>query len=282
MNAYDSVVSGQQFPRTATHWKNIRMLAGAQIPLLLLLFALFIYPVRLCASEVDRVEAGEVSAYGGEARIKHFVPTSGSQTQIGAKVYVGDEIETGSDGTLEVLFGLNVRMRLAGNTAIRISSRKVTLVETVVPSKQTTLLSVLLLRGELRTRVRENLVTPTPVQIVAANMQLLLPRSDCLVRRTGTGPENNRSISLLLGWGRCVLSVKAVDEKDWVADDGVSLIANGTAEVPEFPVGAFTPHWQQIKNEEAQKVLQLLPFSIDEQPRAPGEVPKPNPELDGA
>lgn len=274
-------------PRLGAHLRMLRNGCAdgyATVAFLLLSLLAFGYwgSHPLSAAENDRVDIGEIAAYGGTVTVRHTFSTLAEELQIGGKIYVGDEIETSANGSIEILIGLNDRVRLAGDTEIRINGSDVSAKPSADLTITTHRTELLLRRGELRVRVRENVVTPTPVRIVAANMRLLLPRSDCLIRRIDTGPEGGRKINLLLGWGRAELNVKIAGEKEWTADTVVDVVSPGTAVIPELPENGYAPQWLKATQEQADKMLKLLPFSVDTLKQAPQDVPVRNPDMQGA
>lgn len=237
----------------------------------------------LCrAAEVDRVEVGEITGFGGEVKLEHPFAGAGSGLQIGGKIFVGDEIATSGNGTIEIIFGVNVRIRLAGASMLRVADRTVSTKTEDGYERVTSTTEVLLRKGELRARVRENLVTPTPLLITAANMRLLLPRADVILRRNDTGIEEKRRMFLAMGWGRGEINVKNQGEKAWNPDLTVQASAPGGLDLPEIPESTYVPHWQKINIEEAAGALRKLPFSVDGVAPSPGDVPRRDPQMDGA
>lgn len=234
------------------------------------------------ANETDRLEVGEISAYTGPVTIRHSFTAIHGDLQAGAKVFIGDEIETPANSSIELLLGNDVRVRLAGGTAIHLNNREVSEKEEKDLKITTALTEILLRKGEIRVRVRENLITPTPVRVVAASMQLLLPRTDCLIRREGEGPENMRQIAALVGWGRCTINVRIFGDKEWSPESAADLNAPGEVLIPELPEQSYQLRWEKIGQEAADQKLQKLPFSIDQLRQPTKEIPKSDPEMDGA
>lgn len=219
---------------------------------------------RLWGAEADRVEIGEISAFSGAVRIKHVFAGADNPLQIGGKIYLGDEIETAGDATLEILLGYNVRVLFSGATAVRMNNRTTLSKQDADITRTMTRLELLLRRGTVRARVRENLVTPTVLAISAANLQVTLPRADALMRRPDTGAEQQRQIDLTLGWGRCELNIKGESDKEWPAGGGIEMSAPGQCRVPQFPEAGYLPQPQKTASQAAQDELGKLPFSVDD------------------
>ena len=258
-------------------------LAGAIVTPLVLLLCLSGFFCRFtAAAEIERIEVGEISAFSGNVKLEHGFSGAGDGILVGGKVFVGDEIETGSGGMIEITFGINSRLRISEDSSARIMGQSAKQEVVAGIKRITTTTEVLLRRGALRCRVRENLVTPTPLAIIAANARIVLPRADFIISRDERQPEHLRKLPLFLAWGRGSINVKNSGESTWNPELAVDFSAPATAVLPELPEHNYLPKWARVSPEVAVQEVEKIPFSIDMRPAAPVK-PKPHdPELEGA
>ncbi len=254
------------------------------VSVLITVFALFFFAQSwLMAAESERVEIGEISAFVGDCKVDHATAGIGAGMQTGAPIYVGDIIKTGQDGSIELVFGVNNRLRLSANTEIRISNLEVSKKEHDGYTRVTSMIEILLRFGEMRVRVRENLVTPAPIKVIAANTQVVLPRSDLIIRRPRFDAGDNREIEAVLAWGRAVFNAKIAGESNWNKEADNNVVAPGECRVPVEPPADYLFKWQKINEEsKAMDEVKKLPFSVDELKGAPKDTPVVSPEMQGA
>ncbi len=124
-----------------------------------------------------RVEVGEIAALEQPVRFER-PGTEAARLQVGDPMLVGDLVEVGPGGALELTFGLNVRLRLAENSRLRIQTLARSDEEaTVIRTERDMLLD----RGTARVRVRLNTRTPSPVYLVTGEATFLFERCDAVV-----------------------------------------------------------------------------------------------------
>lgn len=289
MKLVRSVAAPQGCGTTLTHqhgsycFYGVCKRAETILPSLVLLLCLAgVFCRSAAAAEIERIEVGEISAFSGNVKLEHGFSGAGDGLLVGGKVFVGDEIETGSGGMIEITFGVNSRLHLPQNSSARIMGQSVK--EEVVEgiARVTTTTEVLLRRGALRCRVRENLVTPTPLVIIAANARFVLPRADFTISRDERQPEHLRRLPVFLAWGRGSINVKNSGESTWNPELAVDFSAPASATLPEMPEQNYLPKWERISPEVAAQAMEKIPFSADVRPSTPVKVKPHDPELEGA
>jgi hypothetical protein len=120
-----------------------------------------------------QLEMAEVTRVHGMAR-RSGENESGVRLRVGDNLRMGDTVETGSDSTLEVLFGRNGRMRLQPESRVR-------MVDISEMKKENYLLQrrrIDLEAGSLRVRVRQNTLRPEPVLIIGIGADVTVGRPD--------------------------------------------------------------------------------------------------------
>jgi hypothetical protein len=97
---------------------------------------------------------------------------------IGDTVLKGDVVVTGEDTVLELLLGINGRLRLSPGSRLRM--------EEITPKATAegiiTYRRVELLAGEVRSRVRQNTVTPAPVLLITVGSRLTVGHPELATR----------------------------------------------------------------------------------------------------
>lgn len=280
--------NGSGFARIQRHGspqKKYPTLLGAFPFGLILLMAFACCAIsQLKAAESDRVEIGEVSAFGGDAEIKHAVAGIGGGLQIGSAIYVGDVITTEDDGSVEIVLGINVRIRLGENTAIKITNQHLEDKMKSGIERKSRRVEISLRYGEMRVRVRENLVTPAPVTVYAANLRVDLPRSDMIISRPKLEHEGRDDfLDVALAWGRAVMNARVSGEKEWNKEIALKVVAPGVVAVPVEPAADYILKWKRDNTaQKAQDAVEKLPFSIDAIKQAPKDIPVQSPQMRGA
>lgn len=260
----------------------------ARAGLLLALWGLLAAFLPARADENRNAELGEISFFTGEVEIVHAFAGDNDRTQIGSKIYVNDVIRTGENSAAEIIFGINVRFRLEASGEIVIhdiaeSRKTVDEVETVTRTPE-----ILLRRGVLRARVRENTVNATPVLLKAGETRFFLPRSDFLLVRAPGDPSPQKMLECLLAWGKVEVRLESAGAAAHGvagvrADSDFVNYQPGRTLVSEVPPDNTPPQWQPLPYSEAKKLMrEKAPFSTDKTPSLPQAPPEESPELRGA
>ena len=245
----------------------------------------------LTAGEGSHVKVGEIVQLGAAVEVVHAFNSGDNRVQIGSSLYVNDVVRTGKNSPTEITFGINVRLRLEGDGEIVIQdvrerSREVDEVPTV-----SRMVSVLLRRGTLRVRVRENTVNATPVLLNAGEVRFFLSKSDFLLRRAPGDPNPQKMLDCMLAWGKVAIGMRShgdaavSDESDaeFGGDNDFVNYQPGRTLVSEVPADNTPPTWQPLDYAAVRKAMQeAAPFSCDQVRELPREVPQENPELRGA
>lgn len=241
----------------------------------------------LGAEEGRHAKVGEIVLLGAGVEVVHAFNGGDGRAQIGSSLYVNDVVKTGKNSPVEISFGINVRLRLEGEGEIVIQGvhERVREVDEVCLATRT--VTVLLRRGALRVRVRENVVNATPVLLKAGEARFFLPRSDFLLRRAPGDPSPQKMLDCLLAWGRVAIGlhshVDAGEGGEITGDDDFVNYQPGRTLVSEVPPDNTPPSWQPLDYAAARKAMQeAAPFSCDDVKELPREVPQENPELRGA
>lgn len=247
-------------------------------------------------NEVSNVEFGEITNFGGKVDIAHSFSAGEDRVQIGTKIYANDVVKTGKDGFIEIMFGINVRLRLEQNSELVLQDLVATEKTEDEVVATTKLFGLLFRYGILRVRVRENLVATTQVLIRAGEVRFLLPRSDFLIQRAIGDPHPQKMLDCLLAWGRVELQLQTLKTKSTDAAENsatgektevspTQAVNNhpGRLSISEMPPDNSLPPWQPLSNLDAKKIIQeKAPFSGDKDLDLPKTAPQEDLELKGA
>ncbi len=252
-----------------------------RIAIVVLLFAIILSPIILAAEgTVDRSSVGQITAYSGVTNITHTSVSIGEGMQIGGKIYPQDVISTGQ-GSIELVFGINSRIKIGSNTELLIES---VTQKSKIKDKQlysTVNYNLVLKKGVVRARVRENFITSTVLTFIAGDVRVVAPRSDIIVSRELRSSVSSY-VGILIAWGRASVNMKNANDADWnpnnekVVAEGFNSLIEDRDNVDE------QIKWEKIGIEQARDAVQELPFSIDKNSDGFENIPERIPELQGA
>ncbi len=251
-----------------------------QIKFLLISLLVLTCAGRAAESAIDRSNIGEITAFSGNSEIVHASSSINEGMQIGGKIYPNDIIRTGS-GSVELVFGINSRIRLGSDTEIQVYSP---VMNSYVESNQmfsTSDYKILLKNGIIRVRVRENFITSTLVTVIAGDIQVVAPRSDLTVSRE-IASNRPTYIGIMVAWGRALVNKKNVNDSEWNPNNEKKVVAGFNSLIAQRDIADESIKWEQISIAEAQDAVEELPFSVDLNVGDYDEIPDIIPELQGA
>ncbi len=247
-----------------------------------LFFVIFLSPIIKAdeGTTIDRSNVGQISAYSGDTNITHSSASIGEGMQIGGKIYPQDVISTG-EGSIELVFGINSRIKIGSNTELLIES---VTQKSKIKDKQlysTVNYRLVLKKGIVRARVRENFISATVLTFVAGDIRVTAPRSDLIISRD-LRSSGSSYVGLVIAWGRASVNKKNVNDADWnqnyekVVTEGVNSL------IEDRDIADEQITWDNIGIEQARDAVQELPFSIDKNSSGFENIPERIPELQGA
>lgn len=250
--------------------------------LVLVLISLFALQPQVSAVEtaVDRSNVGEITAFSGRADIVHNSSSINEGMQVGGKVYPKDVIKTAS-GSVEIVFGINSRLRLGNDTELVVESVNQ---ESQIKSNQLFSISnykLILKKGVVRLRVRENFITSTILDVIAGDVKVSAPRSDIVISREN---KSNRIsyVGIIIAWGRLNVNKKNVNDTEWNPNNEKEVVEGYSTLIEERDVADKSIDWEKISIDEARDAVLELPFSIDKNTSGFEDIPDRIPELQGA
>lgn len=235
-------------------------------------------PARVPSERTDRnrarVEVGRVESLIGEVKV---LRSSGQEEQeaillkAGEKIFVGDQFEVGKASAVELVMGVNARLRLGSDSVMRILQK----VERNGSNDEvTTQRDMELTRGSARVRVRKNLKTPSPILVVSGSLALTVDRSDAVVNR-----KSDLSSVVVLR-GEAAVIMKKRGNRGWDSDRPVPVRRREVLDVPDR-IGEDRPRPRRMSEDEFLKARKKIEFTIDREREALPPAPKPDPEMDG-
>ena len=229
---------------------------------------------------IDRSSIGEITDYSGGAEVVHSSANINDGMQTGGKIYPNDIIKTRT-GSVEIVFGINSRIRLGSNTELRVDSldQKSTLKSNLLHS--TSNYKLILKRGVVRVRVRENFITSTLITIIAGDIKVIAPRSDLIVSRGSQGSKTSY-IGVLIAWGRALVNKKNVNDEEWNINNEKEVGEGYNSLIEERDIADESIKWEMIGVEKAREAVRELPFSVDKNIAGFDNIPDVIPELQGA
>jgi hypothetical protein len=196
-----------------------------------------------------RVEVGEIAAIDGPVRLERGGAEAGP-LQVGDAVLVGDLVEVGPGGALELTFGLNARLRLGESSRLRVQTlaRSDEDAEVVRTERD-----MRLDRGTARVRVRLNTRTPSPVYLVTGEATFHFERCDAVVDLR----EEASSLTVLNGEARVD---RAVDG----AAGARALHVEESQQVSLSKEGEDGAEIASMTPEELERIRGSVAFSVEE------------------
>ena len=230
---------------------------------------------------IERASIGQIVDFSGNAEIMHSSASYTDGMQIGGKIYPDDILRTGN-GSIEITFGINSRVRLGSNTELKV----VSLVQKSENKSgllyQQSNYYLFLKTGIIRVRVRENYITSTIINITAGDIRVIAPRSDLVFSRSRKIGSSISYVGLLVAWGRIVANKKNVNDTEWNPNNSKEVRAGFTALIPENDVEDNVISWEKIDITEAAEAIRELPFSVDTNNQIIDDIKEKSPELQGA
>lgn len=228
----------------------------------------------------SKLEMGEiVSIEGSNVWVKAEAGTDVNKkadVRVGDKIYMGSVVSTDNDTVVEILLGFNARIRLGAGTIVKMDNISVDEDKNLSLTNR----KIILDRGSIRARVKQNTVTPTPVLVisVAAEMAVGLPDLaveggvDILVEKDKNQKE--AVVKVLNG------SIKMERKSGMLGKKEESRLDKGNVQVIT-PEGSELPVIENMDKLEIFKVMKEYSFTTE----AWGQVSHPpsgrNEELDG-
>ena len=220
--------------------------------------------------ELARVKevSGLVNVRRNEAGGREMV----RRVQPGDAAYVGDQFEVGMNSSLELIFGMNSRLKIGADSILRMVQKSVEKKSEAVTVSQSDLE---LKKGSARVRVRKNTRTPSPMLIVAGTARLTLNQTDAALFR-----EEAASSRVVVLSGKADVVYSQTDPQGKLTENVVEVKERRALEVPDKADGkASVP--EILEEEELRRIAAQLVFSIDREREALPPAPPRNRELDG-
>ncbi len=221
----------------------------------------------------NQLEIGEVAHASGAVDVARRVAGSASDVsrlQIGDKLYVGDVFTLSKDAQLELVFGINARIRVEGGSSFRLRGMFQTNPDD--NGVQKTIRLIELKTGSLRARVKKNEITPSLLMMVAGHAAVLVQRGDAVLSRSGQVSEAyclRQDAGLVLResirdeWGGATIQELPEKSKAVINDQTVILGEDLVNECDAATVTALTKKlWFHI--DDAWNVMPVVPESDPE------------------
>lgn len=225
-----------------------------------------------------QVEVGEVVAADKNARVKR-VDFDGNEEekmlQAGDKVYVDDRIHVGGGSHMEITLGNNARIKVGPKSALRVLDKS----EQPLANQGGVMVrrDLELEEGSARLRVRENTLRPSPIVLVAGDVQVFLQRSDAAFERKS---KDAKTVMLLRGLADLKMFPKGARSGQVLSR---KVLALGKAQKIEIPSGEVKqmPEPVTMSRDEVSDIQTRLGFTIDQERPVRPAPPRPDVELDG-
>lgn len=222
------------------------------------------------------VEVGEIVEIQGRVKVLRPGPDGEDEEaflRVGDDIYVNDRIEVETGAAAEAIFGINARLRLGPESQMRIL-RKTEFGKATDRMKMTRR-DVELQGGDAHVRVRHNELTPTPVVLLAGDAQVVLDRTQAVVRR-----EAKKHTSTFM-----VLSGKADVLVEQISPGGRKTPVMTTVEASHklaLPDGSSEemPEPEPMTDEDRELIYGPLNFSVDLETQQRPPPPEVNRDLD--
>ena len=236
----------------------------------------------VCAVEsaVDRSNIGEITAFSGKVEIIHSSSSINEGMQVGGKIYPKDTIKT-ETGNVEAVFGINSRIKVASNSELVIES---VTQNSEIKSGQMLSKSVyklILKKGVVRIRVRENLITSTILSIIAGEVKADAPRTDMIIS-LDKKRNTDSYVGIITAWGRVRVNKRNVNDDEWNPNNEKLVTAGFSTLIEGNDIADTEIKWEKMDITEARDAVLELPFSVDQQTGGFEDIPERIPELQGA
>ena len=274
-----ATLNGCGFAQKQLHGSSLRDRINST-KIVLILFVVFSLDTFAAETAVDRSNIGEITAFSGNAEVVHNSASINEGMQVGGKIYPMDTIKTGS-GSVEMIFGINSRVVLGSDTSVIVKSLDQ---KSHIKSHQlysTSHYNLILKKGVVRVRVRENFITSTIITLIAGDVKITAPRSDLVVSRDN---YSNRPsyVGIIIAWGRANVNKKNVNDAEWNPINDKVVVGGFNSLIEEKDIADKSIKWEKIGIEEAHNAVRELPFSIDKNTTGFGDIPERVPSLQGA
>ncbi len=107
---------------------------------------------------------------GGQAWVvfKNSNKKERMKVRVGDKIFMGSNIVTDSNATVELLLGFNARIRLGSSSILKMKNIR----NEEQDKMSLTFRKIILEKGQLRARVKQNTITPSPVIIISVSSEM--------------------------------------------------------------------------------------------------------------
>ncbi len=217
-----------------------------------------------------QIEFGEIAALVGEVAIMRPLGHKIEKLQqpvVGEKIFVEDQLEVGKASAAEIVMGMNGRLRLGGETILKILDQWEMSDSAVIATQR----NLQIERGMARVRLRRNEHRPVPALVVAGKAVLLLGRGDAVIQRDAAGGR----IMVLNGEAEVVWRPEGGDGRA----DRVRLRKRQQLVLSDMR--AELPAAMEMSEAELAKAEESLRFSIDEERVRLPPAPKLDLEMEG-
>jgi hypothetical protein len=200
-----------------------------------------------------------------------------TKAMVGDKVSIGNTLITGKNSSVELLLGSNARVRIDENSEINFAGLAIN----EKNGKTITLRKINLESGQVRARVRKNIITPSPVLLISVGYEIFIGKIeysvkggvDILVSRA----DNNKEAVL-----KVLNGAAGVDRGMSVGGKSLTEMKVGSKTKQVLPEGdKEIPLGEKLSNKDVAQIKLANSFS-NEKWKAKGIPPRiMDPELDG-
>ncbi|MHC4870229.1 MAG: FecR family protein [Planctomycetota bacterium] len=226
----------------------------------------------------SKLEMGEVVAISGN---KSWIMSDAAkgkriEVRVGDKIFMGSDLITDNATTVELLLGFNARLRLGKGTEIKMDN----IVMNEDKDMSFTTRKIVLRKGTVRARVKQNIVTPTPVLVISASAEMSVGLPDLAVQGgVDILVEKDKSkkeavVKVLNG------SIKMERKGGMLSQNDETIVEKGLIQ-RVIPVGNPLPESDHMAKLDMLKVMKNYAFTTESW----GQINEPptgyNNELDG-
>jgi len=218
----------------------------------------------------DQIEVGEIAAIVGEVSLMRalgYKLEKFPQPMVGERIFVEDQLGVGKASAVEIVLGMNGRLRLGSDSILKILDLWEMSDGAVIAQQRNFQIE----KGQARLRLRRNEQRPTPALVVAGKAVLLLGGGDAVVQREAEG-------------GR-IMVLNGEAEVVWLQEGSASRSSRVRLGRRQLLVlseaRAEQPAPAEMSEAEVMKAEESLRFSIDEERSRLPPAPKLDLEMEG-